>query len=62
MSRPDSPGEMMGTTGNGAISRDIHWTFPLLLPNGGKTKLLMHTNTNYSLDLCILLKLFDRGY
>jgi hypothetical protein len=31
-------------------------------PNGAKTQLLMHTNTNYLLDLCILLGLFDRGY
>jgi hypothetical protein len=31
MSRLDSPGEMMGTRGDGAISRDINWTSPLLL-------------------------------
>jgi hypothetical protein len=31
-------------------------------PNGAKTQLLMHTNTNYLSDLCILLGLFDRGY
>jgi hypothetical protein len=31
-------------------------------PNGAKTQLLMHTNTNYLLDLCILLGLFDIGY
>ena len=35
---------------------------PPLPPNGAKTQLLMHTNTNYLLDLCILLGLFDRGY
>jgi hypothetical protein len=34
----------------------------VLLPNGAKTQLLMHTNTNYLLDLCILLGVFDRGY
>jgi hypothetical protein len=33
-----------------------------LSPNGAKTQLLMHTNTNYLLDLYILLGLFDRGY
>jgi hypothetical protein len=33
-----------------------------LVPNGAKTQLLMHTNTNYLLDLYILLGLFDRGY
>jgi hypothetical protein len=32
------------------------------LPNGAKTQLLMHTNTNYLLDLCILLRLFDKEY
>jgi hypothetical protein len=31
-------------------------------PNGAKTQLLMYTNTNYLLDLCILLGLFDKGY
>jgi len=31
-------------------------------PNGAKTQLLMHTNPNYLLDLCILLGLFDRAY
>jgi hypothetical protein len=31
-------------------------------PNGAKTQLLMHTNTNYLLDVCILLGLFHRGY
>jgi hypothetical protein len=31
-------------------------------PNGAKIQLLMHTNTNLLLDLCILLGLFDRGY
>jgi hypothetical protein len=31
-------------------------------PNGAKTQLLMHTNTNYLSDLCILLGLFDKGY
>jgi hypothetical protein len=31
-------------------------------PNGAKTQLLMYINTNYLLDLCILLGLFDRGY
>jgi hypothetical protein len=30
--------------------------------NGAKTQLLMHTNTNYLLDLCILLRLFDKEY
>jgi hypothetical protein len=34
----------------------------MALPNGAKTQLLMHTNANYLLDLCILLGLFDRGY
>jgi hypothetical protein len=33
-----------------------------LIPNGGKTQLLIHTNTNYLLDLYILLGIFDRGY
>jgi hypothetical protein len=28
--------------------------------NGAKTQLLMHTNTNLLLDLCILLGLFNR--
>jgi hypothetical protein len=32
------------------------------LPNGAKTQLLMHTNPNYLLDLCILLGLFDRAH
>jgi hypothetical protein len=31
-------------------------------PNGAKTQLLMHTNTNYLLDLYILLGLFNRQY
>jgi hypothetical protein len=31
-------------------------------PNGAKTQLLIHTNTNLLLDLYILLGLFDRGY
>jgi hypothetical protein len=31
-------------------------------PNGAKTQSLIHTNTNYLLDLCILLGLFNRGY
>jgi hypothetical protein len=31
-------------------------------PNGAKTQLLMHTNTNYLLDLYILLRLFNKGY
>jgi hypothetical protein len=31
-------------------------------PNGAKAQLLMYTNTNYLLDLCILLGLFNRGY
>jgi len=31
-------------------------------PNGAKTQLLIHTNTNYLLDLYILLGLFDRAY
>ena len=37
--------------------------FPSLdIPNGAKTQLLMHTNPNYLLDLCILLGVFDRAY
>jgi hypothetical protein len=31
-------------------------------PNGAKTQLLMHTNTNLLLDLCILVGPFDKGY
>jgi hypothetical protein len=31
-------------------------------PNGAKTYLLIYTNTNYLLDLRILLGLFDRQY
>jgi hypothetical protein len=33
-----------------------------LVPNGAKAQLLIYTNINLLLDLCILLGLFDRGY
>ena len=54
---------LIGWQGSVLIFTDrILTDIDVCIPNGAKTQLLMHTNTNLLLDLCILLGLFDRAY